>query len=1107
MAEEAHERGRIDRFDLAPQPLHGHPVDACEQVALAPLDGPAGAAEIAAHGIALAFQADQRRLDGRARQRREAGEQGVDSDRSEPGQARAQHIDQRSVGLPGLRGVVRRRIDRGLQAGAGSQRAPLRDAFGGDPHGGRIQPGGAARAEQLRQQRRPALARDLVGIEETEADQRLVQLVGVARLRPGIAAHLFDGRRIQPAEVLGLLRVHPAARLHRLGAALLQRRIVEEGVGARGQDLHRQRRGRGELACVDARLPGFDALQQGDQARQVHRILEAVAQGLRDQRVVRDLALADDVLEAGDLVREHRRQQVLGAHALQRRWHLAAAGEARQRQRGGRVPAPAHAEHRRVQQRLHQHLRHRVRMQVAGDVGERETVAGRQRQHDRIVGRGRLQLEVEAPAEALAQRQAPGAVEARAEGRVDDQLGAAGLVEETLHDEVLLRRQGTERGLRGRQVIGELARRGGADAGLRAQPLVQPLRSRQADGLRWQQRHGLRAQPRDRRRQRIAASGRLGHPEGNRRCLSARVLDPHLALADAADAVALVAELKHIARQAFDREVLVDRADADALRLQQHLVVGGVGDRAAAGQRGHARAATGAQHAVDRVAVQVRGARPAAGGVALGQHPHQRAVVLARQPRIGKCAAHPFVQRALRALAARDFGDDLLRQHVQRRLRHAQGLQFAAADRGEQGDAFDQVVARGREQPSLGQPAQAVAGAADPLQEGGDRARRAELADEVHIADVDAEFQRRGRHQHRQLAALQTLLGVEAALAREAAVVRGDAFGAEQLGEMPRGALGHAPGVDEDQGAAVRAHQIRQARVDLGPDLVRHHRRQRRARQFQREVARTRLADVDDRAVGRAVGGDRRVADQKTRGLGQRALGRRQADPRQAPAAQRIQPFQRQREVRAALVAGERVDLVDDHAACAGEHRPPGLRSEQDVQRLRRGHEDVRRALAPARALGLRGVAAAHGAADRDRRPAEGLQFRRDPRQRAFQVQVHIVRQRLQRRDVDHPRAVVEGARKRLAREAIECVQEGGEGLAGTGRRGDQRVPALRDGRPGGGLRRGRRVESLREPARDGGMEGGERHAGSMRRPAPTRWQQAAQHARQPRRPAPATPG
>ena len=52
-----------------------------------------------------------------------------------------------------------------------------------------------------------------------------------------------------------------------------------------------------------------------------------------------------------------------------------------------------------------------------------------------VVGGRRLQFEIEAAAEALAQRQSPGFVDASAERRVDDQLHAAAFVEEALGDD------------------------------------------------------------------------------------------------------------------------------------------------------------------------------------------------------------------------------------------------------------------------------------------------------------------------------------------------------------------------------------------------------------------------------------------------------------------------------------------------------------------------------------------------------------------------------------------------------------------------------------------------------------------------------------------------
>ena len=82
--------------------------------------------------------------------------------------------------------------------------------------------------------------------------------------------------------------------------------------------------------------------------------MQTIGDGLIHQRVIGYLAIADDVLAAGDLVREDVGEQILGLHALQLRRELSPAAEARQGERHGSVPAPAGGEHRRVEQRLHE---------------------------------------------------------------------------------------------------------------------------------------------------------------------------------------------------------------------------------------------------------------------------------------------------------------------------------------------------------------------------------------------------------------------------------------------------------------------------------------------------------------------------------------------------------------------------------------------------------------------------------------------------------------------------------------------------------------------------------------------------------------------------------
>src|SRR5262245_14508238 len=69
-----------------------------------------------------------------------------------------------------------------------------------------------------------------------------------------------------------------------------------------------------------------------------------------------------------------------------------------------------------------------------------------ERQQQRIFGGCSLQLEIELTAEAFSKRERPRLVDAAAEGRMEDELHAAGFIEEALEHERLLRRNDPKRG-------------------------------------------------------------------------------------------------------------------------------------------------------------------------------------------------------------------------------------------------------------------------------------------------------------------------------------------------------------------------------------------------------------------------------------------------------------------------------------------------------------------------------------------------------------------------------------------------------------------------------------------------------------------------------------
>ena len=556
-----------------------------------------------------------------------------------------------------------------------------------------------------------------------------------------------------------------------------------------------------------------------------------------------------------------------------------------------------------------------------------------------------------------------------------------------------------------------------------------------------------------------------------------RVLHPHRAALDAQDAPRGVAELEDVAGQALDGEVLVERAETGPVGLQHHVVVGVVGDGAAGGHRGEAGAAPGAQLAVDHVAVQVGGAAAPPGRESAREHREKLPPPVAIEVPVRPGAANRREQGVLAPVLRRHHGDRLLRQHVEGSDRHVQRIELTAPNRVQDRCALDQLVAGEREQPALRGAVHRVAGAAGALQEGRDGARGAELADEIDVADVDPELERRGGHQRLEVAGLQALLGREPALAREAAVVRGDVLLAERLGQRPGDALRHAARVDEHERGAVRLDEGAEPPVDLGPDLAGHHRLERRLGQLKREVALPGMTGVDDGAFARlaVVAPGEEVGD----GL-DGALGRRQPDAGDGPAGERVQAFEREREVGAPLVARDGVDLVDDRGADAREHGPPAFAREQDVERLRRRHQDVRRLPAHGLASRARGVAGAHHGPDTGTGLTCLVQRAVDAFERHLQVLVHVVAEGLERRDVEDPGRVGERGPAAVTDQGVDGGEKSGQGLAGARGRGDERMAAPGHRLPCLLLARGRCPEVRGEPGRDGGVESIQGHAGVM---------------------------
>ena len=202
---------------------------------------------------------------------------------------------------------------------------------------------------------------------------------------------------------------------------------------------------------------------------------------------------------------------------------------------------------------------------------------------------------------------------------------------------------------------------------------------------------------------------------------------------------------------------------------------------------------------------------------------------------------------------------------------------------------------------------------------------------------------------------LQPFLDLLALLPRDRAVVRPQQLFARQF-VQPRGdAFRQPPVVHEDQRRTVRPHQFQQLRVDRRPDrppaLVPGPRHLPGRLVVHLQVRPRKVFDRNDhlqvQLFHRPGVGDTHapVAAEIPGHFLQRPLRCRQPDALRRLVREQLQPFERQRQVRAALRPRHRVDLVHDYGVHRSQHlaRP---RSQHQVERFRRRDEDVRRVLA-----------------------------------------------------------------------------------------------------------------------------------------------------------------
>ena len=186
---------------------------------------------------------------------------------------------------------------------------------------------------------------------------------------------------------------------------------------------------------------------------------------------------------------------------------------------------------------------------------------------------------------------------------------------------------------------------------------------------------------------------------------------------------------------------------------------------------------------------------------------------------------------------------------------------------------------------------------------------------------------------------------------------------------------------------------------------------------------------VDDRAAVTAGEERRDVLD--------RLLGRRQADAQKRTLCSLLQTFQRQREVRAAPRADYRMYLIEDHRPDRVKHPAAALRCQQEVQRLRRRYEDVRRRAHHRGACRRRRITCANGGREARQIEARCRPEHADTLTGLFEVLMNVCAERLQRRDIQNADLIAERRSQTFANQIVDRGQKRRERLSGAGRRRD----------------------------------------------------------------------
>ena len=276
-------------------------------------------------------------------------------------------------------------------------------------------------------------------------------------------------------------------------------------------------------------------------------------------------------------------------------------------------------------------------------------------------------------------------------------------------------------------------------------------------------------------------------------------IDEHLIARDLDHPPARGAEAEDIARLQLVHHLFIELANPGFARAcvggQKHPKQAPVRNGAAVQDCGPLRALACAQGVAQAIPGNARAQR--AEGfrrIASGEQVQGLEIGALGQIDEGCGAAHGRKQRVDLPVFQGHHRNDLLGEQIQRIAQVAGGFDLRAAHCLDRGRGCQEIAAIFGVNHTLGNRADMVARAADPLQPRGNRGRGLNLHHQIHRAHIDAELERGGGDDGAQAAGFEQILGLLTGLARKRSMVRAGEFvldlivdgGGDPLGEPAR---------------------------------------------------------------------------------------------------------------------------------------------------------------------------------------------------------------------------------------------------------------------------------------------------------------------------------